>query len=318
MRARILDLDAGLTQQTSLLEYVRPEVIPLTDWGPRLRLACRFGRFRQFENELARRASESLEPSLTFLGSGDFHHVSLALIRKIRTPFNLLVIDNHPDWMHSIPFMHCGTWLYHAAQLPNVRRIYHVGGDVDFDNEWRLCAPYRLLRDGKIVVFPGIRRYDTGEWKRIRHSPLRSEAKSPVTLERIEHLLRPFEPGLARWPLYVSLDKDVMQTRESVVNWDSGHLTLDEVQKVLRAFFTAANSQLVGMDVVGDWSPVRLEGLFRRFLDWIEHPALDVDSADARRINERTNLTLVQNVVGATTHAPGSLTPGGGSEALLG
>jgi hypothetical protein len=110
----------------------------------------------------------------------------------------------------------------------------------------------------------------------------------------------------------------VMQTRDAVVNWDSGHLILDEVQKILRAFFTAANSRLVGMDVVGDWSPVRVDGLFRRFLDWLEHPSLAVDSDEARRTNERTNLALVQNVVGATTHAPGSLTPGGGSEALLG
>jgi arginase family enzyme len=300
------------------MDHLHPEVVPLTDWGPCIRMACRFGRFRQFEDDIARRASGSFDPSLTFIGSGDFHHVSLALIRKITIPFNLLVIDNHPDWMHSIPFMHCGTWLYHAAQLPNVRRIYHVGGDVDFDNEWRLCAPYRFLRDGKIVVFPGIRRYDVGEWRRIRHAPLRSEGKMPVTLERIEHLLRPFEPGLARWPLYVSLDKDVMQSRDAVVNWDSGHLTLDEVQKVLRAFFAAANSRLVGMDVVGDWSSVSMVGLFRRYLDWLEHPALAVDPAEARRTNERTNLTLVQTVVGATTHTPGSLTPGGGSEALLG
>ncbi len=318
MRARILDLDAGLTQQSNLLQQLRPEVIPLTDWGPLVRLACRFGRFRQFEDELSRRMPDPNEPSLTFIGSGDFHHVSLALLRKIPTPFNLLVIDNHPDWMHSIPFMHCGTWLYHAARLPNVRRIYHVGGDVDFDNEWRLCAPYRFLRDGKIVVFPGIRRYDTGEWPRIRHAPVRSEAKSPVTLERMEHLLRPFEPGLAHWPLYVSLDKDVMQTREAVVNWDSGHLTLNEVQKILRAFFTAAHSQLVGMDVVGDWSPVRCQGLFRRFLNWMEHPALNVDPVEARLTNERTNLALVHTVMGATIPAPGSLTLGGGSEALLG
>ena len=47
MRVRILDLDGGLTQQTSLMDHLHPEVVPLTDWGPCIRMACRFGRFRR-------------------------------------------------------------------------------------------------------------------------------------------------------------------------------------------------------------------------------------------------------------------------------
>ena len=96
------------------------------------------------------------EPTLTFYGSGDFHHVSLALVRRRRAPFNLLVLDNHPDWMRGVPFLHCGTWLYHAARLPQVRRIFHVGGDVDFDNVYRWLAPWPLLHAGKIVTLKNL------------------------------------------------------------------------------------------------------------------------------------------------------------------
>src|SRR5581483_798779 len=131
--------------------------------------ACRFGRFRQFESALAAWAGSERDesPAITFFGSGDFHHVSLALLRRQAAPCNLLVLDNHPDWMRAIPFLHCGTWLYHAAQLPQVRRIFHLGGDVDFDNAYRWLAPWPMIRSGKIIVAPSRRRFQGSYWDRI-------------------------------------------------------------------------------------------------------------------------------------------------------
>ncbi len=294
MRLRVLDLDGGVIAQTGLTDARRPDVVPLRDWGPRLRLACRFASFRRFEQDLGRRLGP--EPALTFLGSGDFHHVSLALVRRVTTPFNLLVVDKHPDWMRRIPFLHCGTWLYHAARLPRIQRIYHVGGELDFDNAFRLLAPWDELRRGKIVVIPAVRRFTKGDWPRVRHEPLRAEPTEPVTAERAAELLRPFLADLGRWPLYVSLDKDVMTRDDAAVNWDSGHLRLPEVVTVLNAFLAAARGNVAGMDVVGDWSPVRLDGGLRRFLHWTEHPSLSVDAAEAHGLNETTNLALLRSL----------------------
>ena len=158
MDVRILDLDGALTAQPALADG-RRVVDGLQRWGPRIRLACGFGRFRRFEQALAdraRRRHATTTPHLTFYGSGDFHHVSLALVRRLREPFNLLVLDNHPDWMCGVPFLHCGTWLRHASLLPLVRRVFHVGGDVDFDNSYRWMAPWRQLREGRIHVLPGL------------------------------------------------------------------------------------------------------------------------------------------------------------------
>jgi len=263
-------------------------------------MACSFGRFRRFEEVLGRCLPDD-EPAITFYGSGDFHHVSLALVRRITTPFNLLVLDKHPDWMCGIPFLHCGTWLRHAARLPLLRRVYHVGGDLDFDNAWRWLAPRDELRRGKITVFPGVRRFTRGPWRRVRNVPLR-ENGNPITQECIARLLRPFAPALARWPLYVSLDKDVMTDADAVVNWDSGHLRLAEVIALLAGFVAAARGSVVGVDVLGDWSPVRLGGTLRRVLHWTEHPALAVDPAEAARTNERTNLALYQSLVAILAH----------------
>ncbi len=294
MDLRILDLDGSLTAQPGLRRH-QPTIYPADDWGPRVRLACSFARFRSFERALAERfAAESDDtPQLTMYGSGDFHHVSLALVRRLTRPFNLLVVDNHPDWMTRLPFLHCGTWLYHASRLPLLQNIFHVGGDVDFDNSFRWLAPWRQLRSGRITVFPAIRRFRGAAWDRLRHDPLRPAPDERLTARRLETLLEPHRAELERWPLYVSLDKDVMRPTDAVVNWDSGHLDLEEVQTVLDVFRETAQERLAGMDIVGDWSPVRLHGLFRQLFHWTEHPALSVTPYAARHCNERTNEILL-------------------------
>jgi hypothetical protein len=297
MKLRTLDLDGGLTVQPSLKRQ-RPEVVPCQGWGPRIRLGCSFGRFRRFEASLTCRlgSPSDRDPVLTFIGSGDFHHVSLALVRRIKDPFNLLVIDNHPDWMRGIPILHCGTWLWQACRLMNVRRIYHVGGDVDFDNGYRHLAPWSALKRGRITVFPGVRSYRAGCWPSVRHTPLRMACEERLSTDRLAEILEPHREDLARWPLYVSLDKDVMGTADAVVNWDSGHLSLGEVRDVLAAFVRLAGRRMAGMDVVGDWSVVRVKGWLRRMLHYTEHPPLEAAPHEALGVNDRTNQVLLDTL----------------------
>jgi hypothetical protein len=312
MDVRILDLDGALTAQETLVRG-RHVVHGLRPWGPRIRMACSFGRFRRFEQALAEMLGGESDdaPRMTFYGSGDFHHVSLALVRRLREPFNLLVLDNHPDWMSGVPFLHCGTWLRHASLLPMARRVFHAGGDVDFDNSYRWMAPWRQLRTGQISVLPGFRRFRRGAWAAVENEPLRPAPLVHTCRERVEQLVRPFRDELARRPLYISLDKDVLAPDEAVVNWDSGRLTMAEVETVLDVFTAAAGGRLAGMDVVGDWSPVQLQGLFRTLFHLTEHPALSIDPDHARRINEQANLRLL-----AERGGPGSALLQGGMKTL--
>jgi arginase family enzyme len=298
MQTRIFDLDDSLVRQQQLVRQAHAEVVPLQDWGPSLRLACSHGSFRRFSDRLTQLldGEHDTRPFLNFIGSGDFHHISLALLRRLREPCNLLVIDNHPDWMRGIPFLHCGTWLYHAARLPLVERIFHVGGEVDFDNAYRWLAPWSLLERGQIVVAPARRRFRGRRWARVEHRPLSCHSDKAATRESIEDWLAPFRADLAVRPLYISLDKDVLRASEVVVNWDSGHLTTPEVLAVLEAFVSAAGGTLAGIDVVGDWSPVRLDGLFRGLFHWMEHPGLTVDAEQATRRNETWNLRLLDHL----------------------
>ncbi len=292
MQRRILDLDGSLLGAAQPAAACR--IVPLRHWGPRLRMGCSFAAFRRFEAELADALGpDDDSPGLTFVGSGDFHHVSLALLRRLRTPFNLLVLDHHPDWMRAVPLLHCGTWLHHASRLPHCRRIFHVGGDMDFDNTFRWLAPWAALRCGRLTVLPAVRRFHGRAWDRIPHEPLRFAPQQPADARRLFELIGPYRDELKRRPLYVSLDKDVLTPEGATVNWESGHLRLSEVQAVLRAFIGAAGHRVAGMDVVGDWSRVEAHGLLRRWMAWSEHPALHVNAAASARLNGRTNRALV-------------------------
>jgi hypothetical protein len=237
---------------------------------------------------------------VNLLGSGDFHHLTLAMLRRLRRPFNLLVLDKHPGWFRGHPLLHCTSWLYHAAQLPNVRRVFHVGGERNFDNHCRWLAPKSLLSSGKIVTLPAVRRFDTGFWRDVPHQSLRPNLHTLVDHDRLEELLTPYLDELDGVPLYMSLDKDVLWMPESVTNWDAGLLDLTEVQEILQFFMKASGNDLLGMDIVGDWSAVETNSTLRYFLHRINHPKHTVDAEQARLCNERTNLMLLKFL----THEP--------------
>jgi hypothetical protein len=315
MQIGMLNLDGCYLNQRQLTLRCSAGILPMQHWGPRLRMACSFRRFGRFERELEAALVNvgAVQPSVLFCGSGDFHHVSLALVRRLQTPFNLLVLDNHPDWMRGVPFLHCGTWLYHAAKLPLLGRIFHLGGEVDFDNYYQWMAPWSLLRSGKITVFPGHRRFQRGDWAQVPTEPLRIETELPVTSERVEKLLLPFRDELASRPLYISLDKDVLTAEQAVVNWDSGRFTLPEVLSILNTVRKFCTRGLAGMDIVGDWSPVRVQGTLRRLIHWTEHPSLCVHPNLAAHCNELTNLAILQQLAleeqDLATRCPAEISP---------
>lgn len=296
MQIRVLDLDGSVTAQQRVLRMFQPEVHDLRRWGPRLRMACRWKRFYRFERRLDSLLGidDGPEPAIHLLGSGDFHHLTLALLRRQRHPFNLLVIDKHPGWHRGLPMLHCGGWLQHAARLPMVRRIFHVGGDANFDDAYRWLMPRQLLESKKIIVLPATRQFERGPWRHHSHHALRKDLEAPVDRDRLEDLLWPHLDELDHLPLYVSLDKDAMWMPESVANWDSGRLDLTEVQEVLQFFLKASGNDLLGMDISGDWSRVETQGIVPRLLHRFQHPRHKVDGDQARICNERTNLMLLR------------------------
>ena len=78
-------------------------------------------------------------------------------------------------------------------------------------------------------VFPAIESYDVQDWKHVETEAVRTTMHSYLSEGRCAELLEPLREQLAKYPLYITLDKDVMNQTDCIQNWDSGYLSKKEV-----------------------------------------------------------------------------------------
>lgn len=77
--------------------------------------------------------------ALHWIDTGDYHYLTLFFLERITEPFDLVLIDNHPDDQPSAfgecGIISCGDWMRHARQLKNFRDgdDYPVYLSIDLD-----------------------------------------------------------------------------------------------------------------------------------------------------------------------------------------
>lgn len=231
--------------------------IALADWQERLRFACTSATLRRFAGAL-----ESLLPAshgTVMLGSGDFHHLSWPLIQRApaRTPFQVVVLDNHPDNMR-FPFgVHCGSWVRRVASLRQVTHVHVLGvssTDVCAGHAWELyLAP--LWRRRVTFWCIGV---DVGWAARL------GLAHAFRGFSSADELVRAFgdQQRGCRGPTYLSIDKDVFAEDVVRTNWDQGRLRLAQAEALIEALPGA----LVGSDITGEVSHYDYASFWKRRL----------------------------------------------------
>lgn len=246
-------------------------MIELSDWHEAIRFGCSWSTWSRFKAALWERLPES--HGTVCLGSGDFHHISHILLERMShsEPFDVVVLDNHPDNMR-FPFgIHCGSWVVHAARLPQIRRI-HVLGITSIDVNWRHALENHLL-----PIFRGKIRYwttgvDTG-WSRVvgLAKSISSFGNAGTLIERFIAERDNQVPGA----VYVSIDKDVFATSVVRTNWDQGCFTLDHVRRLIEAL----NGKVIGSDISGEVSVHHYQTLWKRWLSALDRqPAIPADA----------------------------------------
>ncbi|HJW26816.1 MAG TPA: hypothetical protein VJ576_18100 [Rhodocyclaceae bacterium] len=251
----VLDLDGSLR----CLEGA--QVLPLGTWQEDIRFGCGAAVWKRFEGHLRERLPE--DHGTVFLGSGDYHHLSHLLLKRLGPagPFDLVVLDNHPDNMR-FPFgIHCGSWVRHAARLPWIRTIHVVGicsDDVGRGHAWEnhLLPLYR----GRVRYWTiGV---DTG-WARAV-----GLAKAFRSFAGGGELVDAFVAAQAgeSIPVYLSIDKDVLAPEVARTNWDQGRLDLDQVGRVIESLA----GRLVGSDITGEVSIHRYRTPWKRWLSALD------------------------------------------------
>lgn len=165
-------------------------------------------------------------PGIYFIGSGNYHYATYFLLEKIDEPFTLILFDHHGDFLPpAFPeewLLSCGGWMRNAIKLPNLAKVVIVGAADDQRHEIPVAARNH-------VAF-------------FSRQQLKSSPQSFV------HLVKEAVPTEK---VYISIDKDVLETKAAMTNWDHGTMKRNELLQLLKNI--AQEKRLIAMDVCGEY-----------------------------------------------------------------
>ena len=264
-----MDLPVILDLDRSVLATAPASRIDLTRWHTAIRLGCSQGQFRRFANDL-----DSVLPTRhgpVLLGSGDFHHVTRALVaRRPEHGLRVIVFDNHPDNMR-FPFgIHCGSWVRDVAMMPHVSHV-HMIGMTSADMRARHCWEHRMT--------PLIQRKLT-YWTlgaAPRWLARMGLAHANCHFDSPDALIAAFEASMGAspaQPTYLSIDKDVLHDEEVTTNWDQGDMRMTHLMRAIAAL----RGQVVAADITGEISHVRYPQRWKRVISALDGQTAPIQS----------------------------------------
>jgi len=304
---RILDLDGSVTAQKGLLARYDPEIVDLTDIGPKARFWAR-GNVRRL---LAARIPDTGNSRVTFMGSGDFHHMTEILLERFNEPVAVIHFDFHQDWDSTCPLLHCGSWVTKVLRKKhNILKCVTLGASAKTMEFFSLQAGYlRLLENDRLELYPYTSK--TG-MVFMRHVPrnISFDIKRYPLMTNIfwkelkgQDLSAFFSGLIERLPVkkvYITIDKDCMDARSALTNWDQGEMAVEHVLAILKVIKDRCD--IIGMDITGDYSPVKVDNAFKDIMLRWNHPKMIEASkyslSEITALNERTNLRIVETVLG--------------------
>jgi len=303
---RILNLDGSLLRQAGLLKRYQPGIIDLAGLGP----SCRLWANRKTAAGVMAALNPDARHAITFLGSGDFHHVSNLLVSQFAEPLTLIVFDFHPDWDILPPRLGCGSWVTRTLGLANIDKVLLLGPSSD---DISIPAIYtgnlQALKNDRLEIYPYEHQPTRVLFRNVpENRSLNVERGGFVSTISWAELrgrdLKAFMAGaLQRCGVkkaYVSIDKDCLRSEHALTNWEEGRFTLDELLQLLKVI--KEKMEIVGLDITGEYSEPVVSGSFKSLCSRLDHPAgytaQGKNSEIIADINEQTNLRILELLLG--------------------
>ena len=187
--------------------------------------------------EINKRTENYPAAGILFIDSGNYHYMTRLWMAKIKEPFCLLVYDNHTD-MQPPAFggiLSCGGWI--AASLEELENLRYV-----------------------ILVGPDEAAYEQVEEKlKDRVTFLSREHLQGMTEAQINGFLEETVGRVCEsLPLYISVDKDVLSTKNAQTTWSQGDMNLTTLMSGVHAVLECvknAGGEIAGVDICGEADP---------------------------------------------------------------
>jgi len=170
-----------------------------------------------------------------FLDSGNYHYMTKLWTDKIEEDFNLALFDHHTD-TRAPQFgnlLSCGGWVRTMLeQNPRLQKVFFYGISPEALDELNPFAD-------------------------------RVEAWTYEELTQVDwgyaNVIAKDNGG---YPMYLSIDRDVLSPEHAVTNWDQGDMAFEILAALL--FFIMSFNKIIGADVCGE-EPMEEEAFLERY-----------------------------------------------------
>lgn len=173
---------------------------------------------------IRKRLSNYYNTKIKFIDSGNYHYVSYLMLEKISEPFVLVLFDHHTDMQPSFfqELMSCGCWVKKTLdENKYIEKVIIIGAKES------LIKNIDKKYENKIITFSDKFIKESYDWERFSN----------------KHI---------NLPIYISIDKDIINTKEAKTDWDQGDLTLKELKKIYIGI--CKKHKIIGIDICGDSS----------------------------------------------------------------
>lgn len=302
-KVRVLNFDNSVTRQNDFIARFHPVVVELQKIAPQARLWLN----QTTEKEIKNLFSPELKNAITFLGSGDFHHISSLLAEQFTEPISVIVFDNHPDWDTLPPKTGCGSWISRILKKPNVQQVILLGISSDDISTFNIqTGNLASLKDSRLEIYPYahaatrvfLRQVPVSRSIGLKKGIFNSniywqELKGQQDLAKFS---RQIVAGLKTKQVYVSIDKDCLKPGYALTNWEEGSLELEELLTILKVI--KEYTDIVGLDITGDYSKVNIKNRIKSFCSRLDHPknfsAKNKPLTLVDSINAQTNIRILE------------------------
>lgn len=162
--------------------------------------------------------------SLHYIDNGNYHYLTKIMLERMDEPFNLLVIDNHPDMQSPLfeSILSCGSWVKDMlSDNKYINRVCLYGVKEELITE-------EIMHTDRVVV---------------------AKSQNGI-MDALE----------AQIPLYISIDKDALDKKDYITNWDQGSMRIEELEILLKELSDSHN--VCGADICGGMDSLMMAGSF--------------------------------------------------------
>ena len=302
---RILNFDDSIIKQKRIFLQYQAQIIDLEKMGPAVRLWMN-GRLRK---KIAERLHPEVRNSITFTGSGDFHHISSILTSQFQEPFSLIVFDHHPDWDILPPRYGCGSWVRESLKNNFVSKCLLTGvSSSDISTGSIQSGNFASLKNSRIEIYPHTHEPtqvflekvpENNSYKKEGSFILSKIFWNQLNDKNIPDFFASLVKSLPAKNVYISLDKDCLKNESSLTNWEEGKFSLDELLAMLKII--KENCEIIGMDICGDYSKPKFANKFKSLVSFFDHPrhvaASKLPESTVTSLNETTNLKILETLI---------------------